>query len=110
MGGGIATESKNPNGNTSNNIDVRRSYEQVVSEDMQGAIPLRSGTIPNLVGGNIAVTIDKDEYVKGLENFNRCLIGRHVLVKGDEPITMTKLKKKFHQFGRLMKLHGSYLR
>lgn len=57
--------------------------------------------MPKLVGGNIVITINEDEYVKGLEDFIRCLIGRLVLAKGDKPISTPELKVKLSGIWKL---------
>lgn len=45
-------------------------------------------------GGNIAITVDEDEYSKGLLEFAHSLIGRIVFAKGDNPLKNDDLKKK----------------
>lgn len=52
-------------GNLANMEEITRcSFVQVVADNMHGDIPLHSRYTPKLVGGNIAITIDYDEYEK----------------------------------------------
>lgn len=76
------------------NQEENRTFPQVVVDELQGAVPLRLRSTPKLIGGNVAVTIDEDVYVKGLSDFNRSLIARLVLTKGDKLITILDLKTK----------------
>lgn len=74
-----------------------RTFAQVMLDEMEGAIPLRSQSTPKLIGGNedeYEKTINEDEYEKGLRDFIISLIGRLVLAKGDKTITTLELKTK----------------
>lgn len=55
---------------------------------------LKESEPPRLVGGNIAINIDEDEYSKGLLEFVHNLIGRIVFAKGDTPLKNDDLKQK----------------
>lgn len=47
-----------------------------------------------MVGGNIAITVDEEEYLKGFLEFAHSLIGREIFAKGDKPIKKEDLKWK----------------
>lgn len=62
-------------------------------QGLQGVVPLVSEP-PRMVEGNLIVKIDEEECVKGLHEQTFSLIGRLVLVKGDQPIKLGDLKSK----------------
>lgn len=55
---------------------------------------LRDSPPPRVDGGNIDVTVDKDEYNMGVAKFRNSLIGRLTLSKSDKPIINEDLKKR----------------
>lgn len=61
---------------------------------MSGTVPIRERAVPRLVGGNVAVCIDEDEYIQGLSEFINYLISILVLSKGDHPLFSNDRKAK----------------
>lgn len=56
---------------------------------------------PRVEGGNIAVTVDEDEYAFGVAEFRYSLFGRLVLSKGVKPIKIKDLKKRLSTIWRI---------
>lgn len=70
-------------------------FVEVVQSELPGVIPIRERASPRMVGGDITVRIDEEEYSKVLVEFVNCLIGILVLSKGDRPPrSMNNLKAK----------------
>lgn len=87
--GGL-TDTCDVGGNSTN----PKTFAQIVSGELPGAKPIRERALPRIVGGNIAIAIDEEEYNKGLAEFANCLIGRLVLARGDQPYLTKELKTK----------------
>lgn len=62
-----------------------RTFAQAVIGESSDGILLKEAEPPRAVGRNIAITIDKEEYDKGLVEFTHSQIGRMVFTKGDKP-------------------------
>lgn len=61
-----------------------RTFTQVISRELLRAITIREWATPRIMGGNIAITIEEDEYNKGLAEFVNYLIGHLVLSRGNK--------------------------
>lgn len=75
-------------------LNIILIYPLLILFDMCGAIPLRQRLPPKIVGGKITITINEEEYARGLNQFRTCLIGKLVVVKGDQPYMIKDLKAK----------------
>lgn len=69
--------------------------------DWDEAVPLTQTQPPQIEGGNITVTINEEEYAKGLAENRYNIIGCPSLLIGEESVTTLGLKKKL--------LHGDSL-
>lgn len=62
------------------------------------AAPITQTLPPQLEGGNLVVTIDEEEYIKGLKESKYNAIGILCMRRGYLPLLTLELKKKCEEF------------
>lgn len=61
-------------------------------------VPLKLLFTPRIVGGNVVIEIDKDEYHRGVEELKYIVIGKLTLSREDEAPTTREIRRKLSEF------------
>lgn len=76
------------------NQKLTLSFVEAISGDVNSGYLLKKLAPPRVVGGNIVITIDEEEFNKGVTEFRHSLIGRLVFSKYDRLVKNDELKRR----------------
>lgn len=78
-----------------------RTFIQALSGEVSEGVILWQSKPPYSTGGNIMITVDEDEYSRGLLQFTHTLISRIIFTKGNSPLKKDDLKRKLYGIWKL---------
>lgn len=70
-------------------------------QEEEECVPLKPLAAPMMVGGNIIVDFNDEEYYRGVEDLKNCVIGKLTLQRRDEVPTIMEIKKKLPEFWKI---------